>query len=154
ILKRCARALACTLQLAASSRPRIRRAPIHTVTSCDSTGSPVVRFYETNRQLAWVRVSADFQPGKERKMSASLTSRRRALGLAAATTFALTLLAAVPISSAQEHWREHEFREHEFHDRAYFDARYHHDHYYPPAGFAFGALPPGYVAVRHGGVSF
>ena len=90
-------------------------------------------------------------------MSASLTPRRRALGLAALSTIALSLLAAVPISHADEHWdryREHEFREHEFHERPYLDARYHHDRYYPPVGFAFGALPAGFVTVRHRGVAF
>ena len=86
-------------------------------------------------------------------MSASLSPRRRALGVAIAT-LALSLLAAAPVLRAQDRWHEHEFREHEFHERAYFDARYHHDHYYPPVGFGFGALPPGYVTVRHQGVSF
>jgi len=87
-------------------------------------------------------------------MSASLTPRRRALGLAGATILAFSLLGTASASRAGERWREHEFREHEFHERAYFDARYHHDRYYPPVGFAFGALPAGYIAVRHQGLSF
>jgi uncharacterized protein DUF6515 len=93
-------------------------------------------------------------------MSASaIRKRHRALEAACVFSLALSLLAVAPRSSADEHWngnryREHEFREHEFHEREYLDARYHHDHYYPPVGFAFGALPGGYVLVRHQGVSF
>jgi hypothetical protein len=51
-------------------------------------------------------------------------------------------------------FREHEFHEHEFHDRRFLDSRYHHDHYYPPTGFVFGALPPGYVSVGFGNAHF
>jgi hypothetical protein len=73
---------------------------------------------------------------------------------------AVSLLGTVSVARADEHWdrehgyREHEFREHEFHQREYLDSRYHHDHYYPPVGFAFGVLPAGHVVVRQGGVSF
>jgi hypothetical protein len=31
-----------------------------------------------------------------------------------------------------------------------FDSRYHHDHYYPPRGYAVGALPGGYRSVYYG----
>lgn len=48
-------------------------------------------------------------------------------------------------------FREHEFREHEFHDNRYLDRRFHHDHYYPPSGFVFGALPRGYFSLRFHG---
>jgi hypothetical protein len=83
--------------------------------------------------------------------------RRRALELAYAMTLGIGLLGVVPVSRADEHWnrdhryRQHEYREHEFHEHDYLDSRYHHDHYYPPAGFVFGALPPDYVVVRHHG---
>lgn len=77
-----------------------------------------------------------------------------------AMMLALSLTAFVSKSRADEHgdrayqYREHEFREHEFHQSEFLDSRYHHDHYYPPAGFAFGALPPGHIVVRHQGASF
>jgi hypothetical protein len=49
--------------------------------------------------------------------------------------------------------REHEFHDHAFHEREYqdrrfLDPRYHHNHYYPPVGFVFGALPPGYQIIH------
>jgi hypothetical protein len=68
------------------------------------------------------------------------------------------LLLLSPLAQAQErhhdNFRGHEFREHDFHDHRYLDARYHHNHYYPPYGFAFGVLPPGHVAIWWGGVRF
>ena len=45
-------------------------------------------------------------------------------------------------------FREHEFREHEYHERQFLDSRYRHNRYYPPVGFVFGALPPGYRIIR------
>jgi hypothetical protein len=54
----------------------------------------------------------------------------------------------------QHGWHEHEFHEHEFHDPRYLDHRYHHNHYYPPVGFVFGALPPGYFAIGYRGARF
>ncbi|HTS54535.1 MAG TPA: DUF6515 family protein [Burkholderiales bacterium] len=94
-------------------------------------------------------------------MSASATAgRRRALELAFAMALAVGLLGAVPVSRADEHWdrdrayRQHEFREHEFREREFLDSRYHHDHYYPPVGFAFGALPVGHVVLRYQGATF
>jgi hypothetical protein len=92
--------------------------------------------------------------------SLTTAGRRRALELAFAITLGIGLLGIVSVSRADEHWdrdhryREHEFREHEFHQHEFLDSRYHHDHYYPPVGFVFGVLPPGYVAVRHHGVDF
>jgi hypothetical protein len=51
--------------------------------------------------------------------------------------------------------REHEFHDHAFHEREYqdrrfLDPRYHHNHYYPPVGFVFGALPLGYQITSTG----
>ena len=88
-------------------------------------------------------------------MSAFAIPRRRVLELAYAAAFALSSLAVVPLANADDYrYHEHEFREHEFHEHEFLDARYHHDRYYPPVGFGFGALPAGYVLVRHQGVSF
>jgi hypothetical protein len=51
-------------------------------------------------------------------------------------------------SGFREHeFHDHAFREHEYHERRFLDSRFHHDHYYPPSGFAFGALPPGYQVI-------
>jgi hypothetical protein len=87
------------------------------------------------------------------------------LGLGALITLAAAA-GALPPAGAQEYrgrgahevpgheFRDHEFREHEFRDPRFHDMRYHHDHYYPPRGFVFGALPPGYLAVHHGGLEF
>src|SRR3954468_10365186 len=47
----------------------------------------------------------------------------------------------------EREFRDHAFDEQEYHDRRFLDGRYHHDHYYPPLGFAFGALPPGYRVI-------
>ena len=47
----------------------------------------------------------------------------------------------------EHEFRDHGFREHEYHERRFLDSRFHHDHYYPPIGFVFGALPPGYQIV-------
>jgi hypothetical protein len=69
----------------------------------------------------------------------------------------LLSLAAAPIVHADEHdrghreWRDHEFHEHEFRDRRYYDSRFHHDHYYPPPGFVFGGIGPGFNIVLFGG---
>ena len=95
-------------------------------------------------------------------MSSVATASRQheTLWLVFATISALSLLGTVSVSHADEHWdrergyRGHEFREHEFHQREFLDSRYHHDHYYPPVGFAFGVLPAGHVAVTHLGVPF
>ena len=83
-------------------------------------------------------------------MSCCCTFSRLAFGL----LFALSV-GVVAVARADEHsYREHEFREHEFHEHQFLDARYHHDHYYPPRGYVFGALPPGPRVVVHGGVQF
>jgi len=71
-------------------------------------------------------------------------ARGVALGLMAA-------LLAGTVAHAEEHWHDHEFHEHEFHDHRYLDGRFHHDHYYPPPGFVFGVVPPGFNVVIHGG---
>ena len=47
----------------------------------------------------------------------------------------------------QHEFRDHAFREHEYHERRFLDSRFHHDHYYPPIGFMFAALPPGYQVI-------
>jgi hypothetical protein len=39
------------------------------------------------------------------------------------------------------------FRESDYRDPRFLDSRYHHDHYYPPIGFAFGAVPSGHEQV-------
>ena len=86
-------------------------------------------------------------------------SRRRALDFVSAMILAISVLGVVSTSHADEYrgrehgYREHEFREREFHQRAYLDSRYHHNHYYPPLGFAFGVVPAGHIVVRQGGVS-
>lgn len=54
----------------------------------------------------------------------------------------------------EHEFHEHEFHEHEFREHQFLDSRYHHDHYYPPRGYAFAVLPPHYHAVFHGGVQF
>jgi len=72
--------------------------------------------------------------------------------LASGLLFAL-LASAAPWSRAQG-YHEHEFREHDFHEHQYLDARYGHEHYYPPKGYVFAALPPGPRVVFHGGVQF
>jgi hypothetical protein len=56
-------------------------------------------------------------------------------------------------TAAQEHslsvreFRDDAFRETDYHDPRFLDSRYHHDHYYPPVGFAFRALPSGYQQI-------
>jgi len=86
-------------------------------------------------------------------------SRRRALDFVSAMILAISVSGVVSTSHADEYrgrehgYREHEFREREFHQRAYLDSRYHHNHYYPPLGFAFGVVPAGHIVVRQGGVS-
>jgi hypothetical protein len=58
---------------------------------------------------------------------------------------------------AREHeFHDHAFREREYQDGRFLDPRYHHDHYYPPVGFVFGALPPGYRIIHRldGDLSF
>jgi len=77
-------------------------------------------------------------------------ARRVALGL-----LATMVAGAAWVAHADEHmYREHEFREHEFHDHRYLDGRYHHNHYYPPYGFVFGAVPPGFHIAIYGGTRF
>jgi hypothetical protein len=41
----------------------------------------------------------------------------------------------------------HEFRESDYRDPRFLDSRYHHDHYYPPIGSAFDAVPSGYQKI-------
>ena len=56
--------------------------------------------------------------------------------------------AAVGERSPSVHeFRTDAFRESDYRDPRYLDSRYHHDHYYPPIGFAFGAVPSGYEEV-------
>jgi hypothetical protein len=92
--------------------------------------------------------------------SLATACRRAALELACAMTLVVARPGVLSVSHAEENWdrdhryREHEFREQEFHQHEFLDSRYHHDHYYPPAGFAFGVLPPGHLAVSYRGASF
>jgi hypothetical protein len=77
--------------------------------------------------------------------------------------FAIAVSCALLLSNfaaADEHrhrdreFHDHEFREHEFRDRAFIDSRYHHEHYYPPRGYLFGALPREHHVVIFGGVRY
>ncbi|MEO8009327.1 MAG: DUF6515 family protein, partial [Betaproteobacteria bacterium] len=75
--------------------------------------------------------------------------------------FALSCAAGLtPSAHAEERrshdrdYHDHEFREHEFRDRRFLDSRYHHDHYYPPVGHEFRALPPSHFEAVHGGNRF
>ena len=83
---------------------------------------------------------------------AVLSARRIALGFAA-------VMMSAGVVHADEHWhdhdyRDHEYREHEFHEHRYLDSHFHHDHYYPPPGFVFSTIPPGFGVVIHGGRRF
>jgi hypothetical protein len=50
-------------------------------------------------------------------------------------------------SPSVHEFRAEAFRESAYRDPRFLDSRYHHDHYYPPIGFAFGAVPSGYEQV-------
>src|SRR5882724_8046305 len=50
-------------------------------------------------------------------------------------------------SPSAHEFRADAFRESDYRDPRFLDSRYHHDHYYPPIGFAFGAVPSGYEEV-------
>jgi hypothetical protein len=55
---------------------------------------------------------------------------------------------AAPEHSVSVHeFRDDAFRETDYRAPRFLDSRYHHDHYYPPIGFAFGALPSGYQQI-------
>ena len=59
------------------------------------------------------------------------------------------------MAHAQDHrFHEHEFREHEFHEQHFLDSRYNHNHYYPPVGHEFRALPPSPFIAVYGGRQF
>ena len=79
-------------------------------------------------------------------------SKTRLARIAALMACTLGLIAAA--QADERRFREHEFREHEFRERAFLDARYHHNHYYPPPGFVFGALPGGHRVVVFGGMEY
>jgi hypothetical protein len=88
-------------------------------------------------------------------------ARLSGTNLVLAALFALSCAAALmPSAHADERrsydreYHDHEFREHEFHEQRFVDSRYHHDHYYPPVGHQFRALPPSPVVVVHGGSRF
>jgi hypothetical protein len=51
-------------------------------------------------------------------------------------------------------YRGQEFREHDFHRPEFRDGRYHHNHYYPPRGYRFSALPHNPRLIVHGGQRF
>jgi hypothetical protein len=84
-------------------------------------------------------------------------SRPTVLGLLLAVWAGVVQVARADERAIREHeFREHEFREHEFHEHEFrehrfLDSRYHHNHYYPPRGFAFAVLPAHYHTVFHGG---
>jgi hypothetical protein len=82
-------------------------------------------------------------------------SRTISFGLVFVLLAGVMQVARADERGVQEHaFREHEFREHEFREHQFLDSRYHHNHYYPPRGYAFGVLPPRYSVVFHGGVQF
>jgi len=57
--------------------------------------------------------------------------------------------AGAPDSAVEDRneFRANAFRESDYRDPRFLDSRYHHDHYYPPIGSAFGAVPSGYEQV-------
>ena len=64
-------------------------------------------------------------------------------------------LASYGIAHAEEHGnRRHEFREHDFRQHEFMDSRFHHNHYYPPRGYAFTALPAAHREVVYRGARF
>jgi Family of unknown function (DUF6515) len=77
------------------------------------------------------------------------------LALAAMLTVALPglVLAGQGLPGSQAHAGGHDRRDDRPHDsRGYvYDGRYNHNHYYPPRGYAVGALPRGYVTVNFRG---
>jgi len=106
-----------------------------------------------DHSTAMARVLRDGIPRTHRL---SIARARRALlkPLLAVTLAAAGTLTAPGLLAYEHGWRgayDHEFREHEFRDPRYFDHRYGHDRYYPPVGFVFAGLPPGYVTLYAGG---
>lgn len=77
------------------------------------------------------------------------SNRSRAAGLA---LMALLMAGAAP-GFARDGYRGHDGRHDGPRDnRGYvLDGRYNHNHYYPPRGYAVGALPRGYVTVNYRG---
>jgi uncharacterized protein DUF6515 len=71
-------------------------------------------------------------------------NRPVAMKAAFAALFALSCMAAMPrfVHAEPGGYHGHEFREHEFRHDEFRDTRFHHDHYYPPRGYRFAALPP------------
>ena len=59
------------------------------------------------------------------------------------------------IAHADEHGnRGHEFRERDFRQHEFLDSRFHHNHYYPPRGYAFATLPPAHREVVYRGARY
>lgn len=54
----------------------------------------------------------------------------------------------------EREFHDHEFRESEFHDQRFMDSRFNHNHYYPPVGHEFQALPPSPLVAVYGGNRF
>ncbi|MEO8007221.1 MAG: DUF6515 family protein [Betaproteobacteria bacterium] len=88
------------------------------------------------------------------------SGREMKVGLRAAIAalLALSCVAGVPrpVHADQggirgREMRQHEFREREFHRDQFRDSRHRHDHYYPPQGYQFSALPPHPHLIVHGG---
>lgn len=71
-------------------------------------------------------------------------------------TAALTALTCLSGPAIGQHQRDQRGRE-PGGPRApniHLDQRYHHDHYYPPRGYAMPALPGGSISIVHGGGSY
>jgi hypothetical protein len=75
------------------------------------------------------------------------------LALAGATALTTPAHADERRSHGRE-YHDHEFREHEFRNQRFLDSRYHHDHYYPPVGHEFRALPAAPFVAMYGGRRF
>jgi hypothetical protein len=71
-------------------------------------------------------------------------------------TMALTVLTCLSGSAIGQNQRDHRGRESggSRPPSVHLDQRYHHDHYYPPRGYAVPALPGGSVTIAHGGANY
>jgi hypothetical protein len=75
------------------------------------------------------------------------------ISLMTASLMALTCLCG---SVAAQNQRDHRGREAvgSRTSNVHLDQRYHHDHYYPPRGYAMPALPSGSISIAHGGGNY
>jgi len=71
-------------------------------------------------------------------------------------TATLTALACLSGSAIGQNQRDHRGREPAGPrgPGVHLDQRYHHDHYYPPRGYAMPALPGGSISITYGGGSY